>query len=55
MGVSVNSILDVIEGKSPITKEFAFLMTKAWPQANPSMWLRMQSNYDAWQATHNRK
>lgn len=55
MGVSVNTLLDIMECKTPITKEIAFLLSKAIPGSNPFVWLGAQAEYDAWQATHNRK
>lgn len=55
MGVSVNTLLDIMEGKAPITKEIAFLLSKAIPGSNPSVWLGAQAEYDAWQAAHNHK
>lgn len=55
MGVSVNSILDIMEEKAPITQEMAILFSRAMPYFNPATWLGMQAAYDAWQTTHNRK
>ena len=55
MGISVNTLLDIMEEKAPITNEIAFLLSHAMPNSNPAVWIRAQANYDAWQTTHNRK
>lgn len=55
MGVSVQSLTDVIDGKASITPELAFLLATIFPWDTPELWLGMQANYDSWQATHNRQ
>lgn len=55
MGVSVQSLNDVIDGKAPITPELALLLTTIFPWDTPELWLDLQHDYDAWQATHNRQ
>ena len=55
MGISVNELLDILEEKAHITREMAFLLSRTLPCFNPATWLGMQADYDAWQATHNRK
>lgn len=55
MGVSENFLLDIIAGKSSITLETAILLNQAIPLLKADFWLALQSKYDQWQATHNKK
>lgn len=55
MGVSVQALTDILECKAPITPEMALLLAGIFPAEPPEQWLGLQSDYDAWQATHNRK
>ena len=49
LGVSRVTLLRVINGRSAITAEMAFRVGK-WVGNGPEIWLRMQGQYDLWQA-----
>lgn len=55
MGVPVQALTDIIEGKAPITPEIAFLLAGLFPYEPPEQWLELQADYDAWQANYNRQ
>ena len=49
LGVSRAALLRVINGRSAITAEMALRVGK-WVGNGPEIWLRMQGQYDLWQA-----
>ena len=49
LGVSRVTLSRVINGRSAITAEMALRVGK-WVGNAPDMWLRMQGQYDLWQA-----
>ena len=49
LGVSRVTLSRVINGRSAITAEMALRVGK-WVGNGPDIWLRMQSQYDLWQA-----
>ncbi|MDT3662677.1 MAG: HigA family addiction module antitoxin [Anaerobiospirillum sp.] len=54
MGVPIQTLTDIIDGKASITRESAFLIAAIFPGDDPKTWLDMQAEYDAWQVKHNR-
>lgn len=52
IGVAPSSVTRILNEKSPITPDMAVRIAKALPGPDAEMWLRMQANYDAWQAEH---
>lgn len=49
LGVSSATLSRVINGRSAITAEMALRVGK-WVGNGPEIWLRMQGQYDLWQA-----
>ena len=49
LGVSRFTLSRVINGRSAITAEMALRVGK-WVENGPEIWLRMQGQYDLWQA-----
>ena len=49
LGVSRATLSRVISGRSAITAEMALCVGK-WVGNGPEIWLRMQGQYDLWQA-----
>ena len=49
LGVSCVTLSQVINGRSAITAETALRVGK-WVGNGPDIWLRMQGQYDLWQA-----
>ena len=49
LGVSCVTLSQVINGRSAITAEMALRVGK-WVGNGPDIWLRMQGQYDLWQA-----
>jgi antitoxin HigA-1 len=49
LGVSRFTLSRVINGRSAITAEMALRVGK-WVGKGPEIWLRMQGQYDVWQA-----
>lgn len=54
MGVSINFLQDIIDGKRNIDLETAVLLNQGIPRLSPDFWLSLQAKYDRWQDTHNR-
>ena len=50
IGVAPSSITRILNEDGPITAEMAVRIAKALQGPDADMWLRMQANYDAWQA-----
>jgi antitoxin HigA-1 len=50
LGMSRVTLSRVINGRSAITAEMALRVGK-WVGNGPGIWLRMQGQYDRWQAT----
>ena len=53
LGVSRVTLSRVINGRSAITSEMALRVGK-WVGNGPEIWLRMQGQYDLWQAMEKR-
>lgn len=54
LGVSRATLTRVINGRSAITTEMALRVGK-WAGNGPEIWLRMQGQYDRWNATTKRQ
>ena len=52
LGVSRKALSEVVNGRSGISPEMAIRLSKAFG-GSPEVWLRMQMNYDLWQAQQN--
>lgn len=50
IGVAPSSISRILNEKGPITPIMAVKIAKALSGPDADMWLRMQADYDAWQA-----
>lgn len=55
MGISTQSLQDIIDGKAPFTKEIATLLSLVLPSNNPDMWINLQARYDTCRAFHDKK
>lgn len=49
LGLSSESIAQVISGEAPVTPELAVKFASAISGPDSTMWLRMQATYDNWQ------
>lgn len=49
LGLSSESIAQVISGEAPVTPELAVKFASAISGPDSAMWLRMQATYDNWQ------
>lgn len=45
----------ILKGKAPITAEIAFLLAGRLGLHTAGTWIKMQANFDAWQAEHNER
>lgn len=54
LGVSRQNLSEIINGHTGITPVMALKLAKAF-NTSANMWLRMQQNYDLWQAKKNIK
>ena len=52
LGISRQSLYDVLAGKQPVTPETAIKLGKLCGNG-PALWLNMQTAYDLWQAERN--
>lgn len=52
IGVAPSSVTRILNEEGPITPDMAVRLSKALAGPDAAMWLRMQANYDAWQAEH---
>lgn len=52
IGVAPSSVTRILNEEGPITPDMAVRISKALAGPDAGMWLRMQANYDAWQAEH---
>lgn len=52
IGVAPSSVTRILNEEGPITPDMAVRLSKALAGPDAAMWLRMQANYDAWQAVH---
>ncbi len=52
IGVAPSSVTRILNEKGPITPEMAVRIAKALKGPDARMWLRMQADYDLWQAEH---
>ncbi len=50
IGVAPSSVTRILNEKGPITPEMAVRISAALTGPDPSTWLAMQADYDAWQA-----
>ena len=50
IGVAPSSVTRILNEKGPITPEMAVRIAKALKGPDAKMWLRIQADYDAWQA-----
>mgnify|MGYP002515651239 FL=1 len=50
IGVAPSSVTRILNEKGPITPDMAVRIAAALKGPNVEMWLRMQANFDAWQA-----
>ena len=53
IGVPAQDLIDIINGKAPITLEMAILLSTVLTSTPPRIWLKLQERYDSWQAEHN--
>lgn len=51
IGVAPSSVTRILNEKGPITPEMAVRISAALTGPDPSTWLAMQADYDAWQAS----
>ncbi len=49
IGVAPSSVTRILNEKGPITPEMAVRISAALPGPEPSTWLALQGDYDAWQ------
>ena len=52
IGVAPSSVTRILNEEGPITPEMAVRIAKAISGPDATMWLRLQAEYDAWQAEH---
>ena len=50
IGVAPSSVTRILNEKGPITPDMAVRIAAALKGPDADMWLRMQANFDAWQA-----
>ena len=50
IGVAPSSVTRILNEEGPITPEMSVKIAQALQGPDADMWLRMQANYDAWQA-----
>lgn len=55
IGVSVQTLTDIMDCKAPVTPELALLFTTIFPGDTAELWIGMQADYDKWQAEHNQE
>ncbi len=52
LGVSRQTVYDIINEQRAITPEMALRLARAFPNSTPESWLTLQKNYDLWHAIH---
>lgn len=52
IGVAPSSVTRILNEEGPITPDMAVRISKALSGPSAATWLRMQADYDAWQAEH---
>ena len=53
MGVAPQVLHDVMAEQAPLTVTLAVLLTRAIPEIEAAVWIRMQAQYDCGQASFN--
>ena len=51
IGVARSTVNRVLSGKAGITPDMSIRLSQAFGQDQPDLWLRMQMEYDYWQAS----
>jgi addiction module HigA family antidote len=51
IGVARSTVNRVLSGKAAITLDMSMRLSEAFGQGQPDLWLRMQMEYDYWQAS----
>ena len=52
LDVSRKAVSAIVNEHKSITAEMALRLAQAFPSSTPETWLKLQSNYDLWQAEH---
>jgi addiction module HigA family antidote len=50
LGVTLRNLSRILNGHAGISAVMAVRLAKAMPYTSPEFWLKMQLNYDLWQA-----
>ncbi|ADB42941.1 HigA family addiction module antitoxin [Spirosoma linguale] len=51
LGISRKTLSQIINGHAGISPQMAILLSQAFPNTTPELWLTMQQRYDLWQAS----
>ena len=49
LGISRKTLSQIINGHAGISPQMAILLSQAFPNTTPQLWLNMQQQYDLWQ------
>jgi addiction module HigA family antidote len=55
LGVTRPNLSRILNGRAGISATMALRLAKAMPYTSPEFWLKMQLNYDLWQAQKKKK
>ncbi len=55
LGVTRANLSRILNGKQGISADMALRISHLLPNTTANFWLKMQMNYDLWQAEHNPK
>ena len=50
LGISRKTLSQIVNEKAGISPQMAILLSQAFPNTTPQLWLNMQQQYDLWQA-----
>ena len=50
MGISRKTLSQIVNGHAGISPQMAIVLSQAFPNTTPQLWLNMQQQYDLWQA-----
>lgn len=49
MGISRKTLSQIVNGHAGISPQMAIVLSQAFPNTTPQLWLNMQQQYDLWQ------
>ncbi|WP_419804841.1 HigA family addiction module antitoxin [Terriglobus sp.] len=52
LGVTRQTLSRILNGHASVTASMALRLSKAFPNSTPEMWLKLQMQYDLWQARY---